>query len=184
MDDQSVAQLERACEELKEAIKADLKDHEGSNKTWQVMTLLLPILATTALGFLSYGWNAKAQESLSVTQQFYEHKLARYEDIDDQTGQLVNAVEALEGLSATDGTYASKKSQAQDLFGKLTVPIPGLSVAAEVAAQVDALQEAVLESPLLGDDSGAQPDNLDNIRTIKKQLGAKMIADLGVNPVR
>ncbi len=171
MDDQSA--------ELLRQIKSALKEHQESNKTWQTLTLLLPVLATTVLGILTYGWNAKAQEQVAVNQAFYTHKLTVYETIDDQTGQLVNALEALEGLSSTAETYASKKAAAQNCFGELTVPIAGLTVIAEVATLVDDLQGAALDSPLLGFES-TNPDNIDTIKMKKQQLVDTMKRDLGV----
>ena len=171
MDDQS--------EELLRQIKSALKEQQDSNRTWQILTVLLPVIATTVLGILTYGWNAKAQEQVAVNQAFYTHKLEVYEMIDEQTGKLVNALEALQGLSSTADTYASKKAAAQDSLGELMVPIAGLTVIADVANLVDGLQAAALDSPLLGFDSTA-PDNFDTIRMTEQKLVAAMRKDLDV----
>ena len=68
-----------------------IKDVTASNRVWDILKIVLPVVLTTLLGFLIWYTQTKIQSGveennrllstrLALTEEFYRHKLKAYED--------------------------------------------------------------------------------------------------------
>src|SRR5580700_10378795 len=131
MDDQpEIERLANVCIDLKKTIDDDLekrKQQDKSDKWWQVTTLFLPILMTAGVGLLLSNGQARLQESIASSEEFNDHQLARYENLDSLAIGLQESIEALSSVSQ-DGSKESGDAlnAAVDALGKFKDPLSGL----------------------------------------------------------
>jgi hypothetical protein len=81
-----------------------IKDATQSNRAWDILKIVLPVLLTTILGFLIWYTQTKIQHKveensrllstrLALTEEFYRHKLKTYEDTCAEIARLRESLE-------------------------------------------------------------------------------------------
>lgn len=110
---------------------AAIQDVTASNRAWDILKIILPILLTTVLGFLIWFTQTKIQTRveennrllstrLALTEEFYRHKLKTYEDTCTEIGRLRESIERYgEKESNPDvGAQASDSMEAVDRLSR------------------------------------------------------------------
>jgi hypothetical protein len=131
MDNQlELERLATTCADLKKTVEEDIQQRKAQGKSdrwWQAMTLLLPIVVTAAVGVvLSFG-QARLQENIASNEQLDTHRLAQYEDLDDRAINLEAAITAL-----ADASQSGASQSGDDLMAAITAlqkfeaPLSGL----------------------------------------------------------
>jgi len=131
MDNQlELDRLASTCADLKKAVEEDIQQRKAQGKSdrwWQAMTLLLPIVVTAVVGVvLSFG-QARLQENIASNEQLDTHRLAQYEDLDDRAINLEEAITALADASQSGASPSSDDLMtAITALQKLEAPLSGL----------------------------------------------------------
>jgi hypothetical protein len=114
-----------------ESIITAIKEASASNRAWDILKAVLPILLTTLLGFwVWYTQNkiqSKVEESnrllstrLALTEEFYKRKLNQYEATSKEIADLEQSLEQYDERESdpTIGTRASNSMSAVDRLRK------------------------------------------------------------------
>jgi hypothetical protein len=131
MDNQmELDRLASICVHLKKTVEEDIQQRKAQGKSdrwWQAMTLLLPIVVTAAVGVvLSFG-QARLQENIASNEQLDTHRLAQYEDLDDRAISLEEAITALADASQSGASPSSDALMAAiNALQKFEQPLSGL----------------------------------------------------------
>jgi hypothetical protein len=175
MDDQSeLERLGSVCTELKKTVEEDLQNRKKQDKwdkRWQLMTLFLPIIFTSGVGWVLSNGQARLQETIATSEEFNTHRLSHYEDLDTRALTLKAAIQDLYDVGP-DGD----KMPAIEALTKLRDPVSGLYFDAEFDQPIKEIIDLVSNSKYL---SGGDSDIGDKLDTDVRGLETLMLKKLG-----
>jgi hypothetical protein len=188
MDEEMVLeQLESTCADIKKIVQEDFSKRakqEREDRKWQVMTILLPVVATTMLGYFTAKWNAstevriqavetKMQVALASTEEFNKRRMDHFQDLDALAVGLVKAIEDLD----SGGPTGASLNAAVDALGKFKDPLSLLYFNTDFEKQVSDIVDLVGKSKYLYGDNA--PDISDSLMTQVQALDQLMLNKLG-----
>lgn len=182
MDDQSeLERLGKTCADLKKTIEEDIrtrKAQDTSGKWWQITTIVMPILVTAAVGWMLHSGQANLQESIASSEEFYTHRLAQYEDLDNRAISLQESIGALSNASQDGSSQGGDAlNAAVDALSKFKDPLTRLYFDTDFDAPVSTIIDLASNSKYLGGSSDTSATLVAGVQDLEqlmlKKLGTK-----------
>jgi hypothetical protein len=162
-------------------LQTSVDEAKAETKRWQVVAILLPVLATVILGFVADRWKLSLQETidqrsqqlstrLALTEEYYKQKLAEHERLHKQ---MVVVMNSLKDARFNTDMRAEAVNRMRDLYDDYSTA--GLYVSPDLLKLLKQFAETATNIPPLSPHGTA---SIAELRDVFEKAEKQMVKDL------